>query len=125
MGSKCYTRPWRAHKKGAFFPAIPVYIQIHPTLYFQCRVITQFKVDTDVGIASEWMEGFGGFPKRLRKQLKNGRKKKKLAPRRYQRGKIGNYYLERKYPSFRNLCTKNLAYPKCQSTFCYEGRGVE
>jgi len=104
------TAIWRAYKRGACF-ANPCFTQIHPT----CIPVTG-DYQSKLTLMSESLRNDGRIwvPKR--------REDCGRAP-----GSIGeadrDYYLERIYPSFGNLCPRDVA-SRAAKRVCDEGRGV-
>jgi succinate dehydrogenase / fumarate reductase flavoprotein subunit len=104
------TAIWRAYKRGACF-ANPCYTQIHPT----CIPVTG-DYQSKLTLMSESLRNDGRIwvPKS---------KEDKLRPP----GSIPegdrDYYLERIYPSFGNLCPRDVA-SRAAKRVCDEGRGV-
>src|SRR6187402_3532589 len=109
MGSNV-TAIWKAHKKGAYF-ANPCYTQIHPT----CIPVTG-DYQSKLTLMSESLRNDGRIwaPKKKEDRLK-------------QPGEIAegdrDYFLERIYPSFGNLCPRDVA-SRAAKRMCDEGRGV-
>ncbi len=103
------TAAWRAHRRGAAF-ANPCFTQIHPT----CIPVSG-EYQSKLTLMSESLRNDGRVwvPKRAGD---------KRAP-----GEIPDaerdYYLERKYPSFGNLCPRDIA-SRAAKEVCDEGRGV-
>jgi succinate dehydrogenase / fumarate reductase flavoprotein subunit len=101
---------WRAYKRGACF-ANPCYTQIHPT----CIPVSG-DYQSKLTLMSESLRNDGRIwvPKKKEDRLK--------AP-----GEISeadrDYYLERIYPSFGNLCPRDVA-SRAAKRVCDEGRGV-
>jgi succinate dehydrogenase / fumarate reductase, flavoprotein subunit len=104
------TAIWRAYKRGACF-ANPCYTQIHPT----CIPVSG-EYQSKLTLMSESLRNDGRIwvPKRKEDRLK--------AP-----GQIAeedrDYYLERMYPAFGNLCPRDIA-SRAAKRVCDEGRGV-
>jgi succinate dehydrogenase / fumarate reductase flavoprotein subunit len=104
------TAIWRAYKRGACF-ANPCFTQIHPT----CIPVTG-DYQSKLTLMSESLRNDGRIwvPKRKEDRLK--------AP-----GTVAeadrDYYLERLYPSFGNLCPRDVA-SRAAKRVCDEGRGV-
>jgi succinate dehydrogenase / fumarate reductase flavoprotein subunit len=104
------TAIWRAYKRGACF-ANPCFTQIHPT----CIPVTG-DYQSKLTLMSESLRNDGRIwvPKRKEDRLKPP-------------GSIAeddrDYYLERIYPSFGNLCPRDVA-SRAAKRVCDEGRGV-
>ena len=104
------TAIWRAYRRGACF-ANPCFTQIHPT----CIPVSG-DYQSKLTLMSESLRNDGRIwvPKRKEDRLK--------AP-----GEIAeadrDYYLERMYPAFGNLCPRDIASRAAQRV-CDEGRGV-
>ena len=104
------TAIWRAYRRGACF-ANPCYTQIHPT----CIPVTG-DYQSKLTLMSESLRNDGRIwvPKRAEDRRK--------AP-----GSIPeadrDYYLERMYPAFGNLCPRDIA-SRAAKRVCDEGRGV-
>ena len=104
------TAIWRAYKRGACM-ANPCYTQIHPT----CIPVTG-DYQSKLTLMSESLRNDGRIwvPKRKEDRLKPP-------------GSIAeadrDYYLERIYPSFGNLCPRDVA-SRAAKRVCDEGRGV-
>jgi len=104
------TAIWRAYKRGACF-ANPCFTQIHPT----CIPVTG-DYQSKLTLMSESLRNDGRIwvPKKKEDRLK--------AP-----GTVAeadrDYYLERLYPSFGNLCPRDVA-SRAAKRVCDEGRGV-
>jgi succinate dehydrogenase / fumarate reductase flavoprotein subunit len=104
------TAIWRAYKRGACF-ANPCFTQIHPT----CIPVTG-DYQSKLTLMSESLRNDGRIwvPKRAEDRRK--------AP-----GDIPeadrDYYLERMYPAFGNLCPRDIA-SRAAKRVCDEGRGV-
>ncbi len=115
MGSNV-TAAWKAHKQGAYF-GNPCYTQIHPT----CIPVTG-DYQSKLTLMSESLRNDGRVwvPKKkedaeaIRKGLK---KAADIAE------EDRDYYLERKYPSFGNLCPRDIA-SRAAKEVCDEGRGI-
>ncbi|MFN8300277.1 MAG: fumarate reductase/succinate dehydrogenase flavoprotein subunit [Chitinophagales bacterium] len=115
MGSNV-TAAWKAHKQGAYF-GNPCYTQIHPT----CIPVTG-DYQSKLTLMSESLRNDGRVwvPKKkedseaIRKGLK---KAADIAE------DDRDYYLERKYPSFGNLCPRDIA-SRAAKEVCDEGRGI-
>ncbi|HZZ56740.1 MAG TPA: fumarate reductase/succinate dehydrogenase flavoprotein subunit [Opitutaceae bacterium] len=104
------TAIWRAYKRGACF-ANPCFTQIHPT----CIPVTG-DYQSKLTLMSESLRNDGRIwvPKRAEDRRKDP-------------NAIGeadrDYYLERIYPSFGNLCPRDVA-SRAAKRVCDEGRGV-
>jgi succinate dehydrogenase / fumarate reductase flavoprotein subunit len=104
------TAIWRAYRRGACF-ANPCFTQIHPT----CIPVTG-DYQSKLTLMSESLRNDGRIwvPKRAEDRLKEP-------------GSIPeadrDYYLERIYPSFGNLCPRDVA-SRAAKRVCDEGRGV-
>jgi succinate dehydrogenase / fumarate reductase flavoprotein subunit len=103
------TAIWRAYKRGAAF-GNPCYTQIHPT----CIPVAG-DYQSKLTLMSESLRNDGRIwvPKkpgdaRSASQIPEGER---------------DYYLERKYPSFGNLCPRDIA-SRAAKQVCDEGRGV-
>jgi succinate dehydrogenase / fumarate reductase flavoprotein subunit len=103
------TAIWRAYKRGAAF-GNPCYTQIHPT----CIPVSG-EYQSKLTLMSESLRNDGRIwvPKsagdnRPASQIPEGER---------------DYYLERKYPSFGNLCPRDIA-SRAAKQVCDEGRGV-
>ncbi|MEO9161497.1 MAG: fumarate reductase/succinate dehydrogenase flavoprotein subunit [Casimicrobiaceae bacterium] len=103
------TAIWRAYKRGAAF-ANPCYTQIHPT----CIPVSG-NYQSKLTLMSESLRNDGRVwvPK-----VKSDRRPANDIP---ESGR--DYYLERKYPSFGNLCPRDVA-SRAAKEVCDEGRGV-
>ena len=107
---------YKAHKKGAYF-ANPCYTQIHPT----CIPVSG-DYQSKLTLMSESLRNDGRIwvPKSKEDALaiREGRKKAiDIAE------DDRDYYLERKYPSFGNLCPRDIA-SRAAKEACDDGRGV-
>jgi succinate dehydrogenase / fumarate reductase, flavoprotein subunit len=104
------TAIWRAYKRGACF-ANPCYTQIHPT----CIPVSG-DYQSKLTLMSESLRNDGRIwvPKKAEDRLKNPADIAE-ADR--------DYYLERIYPSFGNLCPRDVA-SRAAKRMCDEGRGV-
>jgi len=104
------TAIWRAYKRGACF-ANPCYTQIHPT----CIPVTGDH-QSKLTLMSESLRNDGRIwvPKRKEDRLKDP----KLISEEER-----DYYLERMYPAFGNLCPRDIA-SRAAKRVCDEGRGV-
>jgi succinate dehydrogenase / fumarate reductase flavoprotein subunit len=115
MGSNV-TAAWKAHKKGAYF-ANPCYTQIHPT----CIPVTG-DYQSKLTLMSESLRNDGRVwvpkTKEDAKAIREGKKK----PEDIKEGDR-DYYLERKYPSYGNLCPRDIA-SRAAKEACDDGRGI-
>ncbi len=115
MGSNV-TAAWKAHKSGAFF-GNPCYTQIHPT----CIPVTG-DYQSKLTLMSESLRNDGRVwvpkTKEDAKAIREG-KKTAIDIREDDR----DYYLERKYPSFGNLCPRDIA-SRAAKEACDDGRGI-
>ena len=104
------TAIWRAYKRGACM-ANPCYTQIHPT----CIPVTG-DYQSKLTLMSESLRNDGRIwvPKR---------KEDRLKPPASIPEADRDYYLERIYPSFGNLCPRDVA-SRAAKRVCDEGRGV-
>src|SRR5476649_642417 len=104
------TAIWRAYKRGACF-ANPCFTQIHPT----CIPVTG-DYQSKLTLMSESLRNDGRIwvPKKKEDRLK--------PPASIAEGDR-DYYLERIYPSFGNLCPRDVA-SRAAKRVCDEGRGV-
>jgi len=104
------TAIWRAYKRGACF-ANPCYTQIHPT----CIPVTG-DYQSKLTLMSESLRNDGRIwvPKQAEDRLK---------PPATIAEADRDYYLERIYPSFGNLCPRDVA-SRAAKRVCDEGRGV-
>jgi succinate dehydrogenase / fumarate reductase flavoprotein subunit len=104
------TAIWRAYKRGACF-GNPCYTQIHPT----CIPVSG-DYQSKLTLMSESLRNDGRIwvPKRKEDRLKNPAD----IPE-----EDRDYYLERIYPSFGNLCPRDVA-SRAAKRMCDEGRGV-
>ena len=104
------TAIWRAYKRGACF-ANPCYTQIHPT----CIPVTG-DYQSKLTLMSESLRNDGRIwvPKKKEDRLR--------PPGSIPEGER-DYYLERIYPSFGNLCPRDVA-SRAAKRVCDEGRGV-
>jgi succinate dehydrogenase / fumarate reductase flavoprotein subunit len=104
------TAIWRAYKRGACF-ANPCFTQIHPT----CIPVTG-DYQSKLTLMSESLRNDGRIwvPKR---------KEDRLKPPASVPEADRDYYLERIYPSFGNLCPRDVA-SRAAKRVCDEGRGV-
>jgi succinate dehydrogenase / fumarate reductase flavoprotein subunit len=101
---------WRAYKRGACF-ANPCFTQIHPT----CIPVTG-DYQSKLTLMSESLRNDGRIwvPKK---------KEDRLKPPASIPEADRDYYLERIYPSFGNLCPRDVA-SRAAKRVCDEGRGV-
>jgi succinate dehydrogenase / fumarate reductase flavoprotein subunit len=115
MGSNV-TAAWKAYKKGAFF-ANPCYTQIHPT----CIPVSG-EYQSKLTLMSESLRNDGRVwvPKSKddAQAIREGQMKAKDI-----KEEDRDYFLERKYPSFGNLCPRDIA-SRAAKEVCDEGRGV-
>jgi succinate dehydrogenase / fumarate reductase, flavoprotein subunit len=104
------TAIWRAYKRGACF-ANPCYTQIHPT----CIPVSG-EYQSKLTLMSESLRNDGRIwvPKKKEDRLKDPNAI--AEPDR-------DYYLERMYPAFGNLCPRDIA-SRAAKRVCDEGRGV-
>jgi succinate dehydrogenase / fumarate reductase flavoprotein subunit len=104
------TASWRAYKRGACF-ANPCYTQIHPT----CIPVSG-DYQSKLTLMSESLRNDGRIwvPKKKEDRLKE--------PGAIPEGDR-DYYLERMYPAFGNLCPRDIA-SRAAKRVCDEGRGV-
>jgi succinate dehydrogenase / fumarate reductase flavoprotein subunit len=104
------TAIWRAYKRGACF-ANPCYTQIHPT----CIPVSG-EYQSKLTLMSESLRNDGRIwvPKRAEDTAKD--------PQSIAEGDR-DYYLERMYPAFGNLCPRDIA-SRAAKRVCDEGRGV-
>jgi succinate dehydrogenase / fumarate reductase, flavoprotein subunit len=103
------TAAWRAHKRGALF-ANPCFTQIHPTCipvagHDQSKLTLMSESLRNDG--RMWVPGAAG-DRRPPGQIPETER---------------DYYLERKYPAFGNLVTRDVA-SRAAKAVCDEGRGV-
>ncbi len=103
------TATYRAFKRGAFF-ANPCYTQIHPT----CIPVSG-DYQKKLTLMSESLRNDG----RIWVPKKQGDKR---SPETIPEGER-DYYLERMYPTFGNLCPRDVA-SRAAKRVCDEGRGV-
>jgi succinate dehydrogenase / fumarate reductase flavoprotein subunit len=107
---------FRAHKRGAYF-ANPCYTQIHPT----CIPVSG-DYQSKLTLMSESLRNDGRIwvpkSKEDAKAIREGKKSATDIPEDER-----DYYLERKYPSFGNLCPRDIA-SRAAKECCDEGRGV-
>ena len=115
MGSNV-TAAWKAHKKGAFF-GNPCYTQIHPT----CIPVSG-EYQSKLTLMSESLRNDGRVwvpkTKEDAKAIRDGKKKAEDI-----KEEDRDYYLERKYPSFGNLCPRDIA-SRAAKEACDDGRGI-
>jgi succinate dehydrogenase / fumarate reductase, flavoprotein subunit len=104
------TAIWRAYKRGACF-ANPCFTQIHPT----CIPVSG-DYQSKLTLMSESLRNDGRIwvPKRAEDRMK---------PPASIPEEDRDYYLERIYPSFGNLCPRDVA-SRAAKRVCDEGRGV-
>ncbi len=104
------TAIWRAYKRGACL-ANPCYTQIHPT----CIPVSG-DYQSKLTLMSESLRNDGRIwvPKKKEDRLKE--------PNAISEGDR-DYYLERMYPAFGNLCPRDIA-SRAAKRVCDEGRGV-
>jgi len=107
---------FRSHKRGAFM-ANPCYTQIHPT----CIPVSG-DYQSKLTLMSESLRNDGRIwvPK-SKEDAAAIRKGKKKASDISEENR--DYYLERKYPAFGNLCPRDIA-SRAAKECCDEGRGV-
>jgi succinate dehydrogenase / fumarate reductase flavoprotein subunit len=103
------TATWRAHKRGAYF-ANPCFTQIHPT----CIPVTG-EHQSKLTLMSESLRNDG----RVWVSKRTGDARPPASIPEDER----DYYLERKYPSFGNLCPRDIA-SRAAKQVCDEGRGI-
>ena len=107
---------YKAHKKGAYF-ANPCYTQIHPT----CIPVSG-DYQSKLTLMSESLRNDGRIwvpkSKEDAKAIREG-KKKAIDIAEDDR----DYYLERKYPSFGNLCPRDIA-SRAAKEACDDDRGI-
>ncbi len=115
MGSNV-TAAWKAHKKGAYF-GNPCYTQIHPT----CIPVTG-DYQSKLTLMSESLRNDGRVwvpkTKEDAKAIREGKKRPEDI-----KEEDRDYYLERKYPSFGNLCPRDIA-SRAAKEACDDGRGI-
>ncbi len=115
MGSNV-TAAWKAHKKGAYF-GNPCYTQIHPT----CIPVTG-DYQSKLTLMSESLRNDGRvWVPKSKEDAKAIREGKKTAADIKEEDR--DYYLERKYPSFGNLCPRDIA-SRAAKEACDDGRGI-
>ncbi|MEP6733241.1 MAG: fumarate reductase/succinate dehydrogenase flavoprotein subunit, partial [bacterium] len=104
------TAIWRSYKRGAAF-ANPCYTQIHPTC-----IPVHGEYQSKLTLMSESLRNDGRVwaPKRKEDVAK--------APAAIAEAER-DYFLERKYPAFGNLCPRDIA-SRAAKEVCDEGRGV-
>ena len=104
------TAIWRSHKRGAAF-ANPCYTQIHPTC-----IPVHGEYQSKLTLMSESLRNDGRVwaPKRKEDAPK---------PPHEILEQDRDYYLERKYPTYGNLCPRDIA-SRAAKEVCDEGRGV-
>jgi succinate dehydrogenase / fumarate reductase flavoprotein subunit len=104
------TAIWRSHKRGAAF-ANPCYTQIHPTC-----IPVHGDYQSKLTLMSESLRNDGRVwaPKRKEDAPK---------PPHQIAEKDRDYYLERKYPTYGNLCPRDIA-SRAAKEVCDDGRGV-
>lgn len=107
---------FKAHKRGAYF-ANPCYTQIHPT----CIPVSG-DYQSKLTLMSESLRNDGRIwvpkSKEDAKAIREGKK----TPQDIAEDER-DYYLERKYPSFGNLCPRDIA-SRAAKEACDDGRGV-
>jgi len=103
------TAIWRAYKKGAAF-ANPCYTQIHPT----CIPVSGDH-QSKLTLMSESLRNDG--------RIWVPKKKGDARPPHQIPEDERDYYLERKYPAYGNLCPRDIA-SRAAKQVCDEGRGV-
>jgi succinate dehydrogenase / fumarate reductase flavoprotein subunit len=110
------TAIWKAHKKGAWF-GNPCYTQIHPT----CIPVTG-EYQSKLTLMSESLRNDGRVwvpkTKEDAQAIREGKKNPEDLPE-----EARDYYLERKYPSFGNLCPRDIA-SRAAKEACDDGRGI-
>jgi succinate dehydrogenase / fumarate reductase flavoprotein subunit len=104
------TAIWRAYKRGACF-ANPCFTQIHPT----CIPVTG-DYQSKLTLMSESLRNDGRIW--VPKNKEDCRKAAGSIPE-----EARDYYLERMYPAFGNLCPRDVA-SRAAKRVCDEGRGV-
>lgn len=115
MGSNV-TAAWKAHKKGAYF-GNPCYTQIHPT----CIPVSG-EYQSKLTLMSESLRNDGRvWVPKTREDAKAIRDGKKRAADIKEEDR--DYYLERKYPSYGNLCPRDIA-SRAAKEACDDGRGI-
>ena len=103
------TAIWRAYKKGAAF-ANPCFTQIHPT----CIPVSG-DYQSKLTLMSESLRNDG--------RIWVPKKKGDTRPAHQIPEDERDYYLERKYPAYGNLCPRDIA-SRAAKQVCDEGRGV-
>ena len=115
MGSNV-TAAWKAHKKGAYF-GNPCYTQIHPT----CIPVSG-EYQSKLTLMSESLRNDGRVwvpkSKEDSKAIREGKKRASDI-----KEDDREYYLERKYPSYGNLCPRDIA-SRAAKEACDDGRGI-
>ena len=115
MGSNV-TAAWKAHKRGAYF-GNPCYTQIHPT----CIPVSG-DYQSKLTLMSESLRNDGRVwvpkSKEDAKAIRDGKKRAEDI-----KEEDRDYYLERKYPSFGNLCPRDIA-SRAAKEVCDDGRGI-
>ena len=115
MGSNV-TAAWKAHKKGAYF-GNPCYTQIHPT----CIPVSG-EYQSKLTLMSESLRNDGRVwvpkSKEDAKAIRDGKKRASDI-----KEDDRDYYLERKYPSYGNLCPRDIA-SRAAKEACDDGRGI-
>ena len=115
MGSNV-TAIWKAHKKGAYF-GNPCYTQIHPT----CIPVTG-EYQSKLTLMSESLRNDGRvWVPKTKEDAQAIREGKKTASDIKEEDR--DYYLERKYPSYGNLCPRDIA-SRAAKEACDDGRGI-
>lgn len=115
MGSNV-TAAWKAHKRGAYF-GNPCYTQIHPT----CIPVSG-EYQSKLTLMSESLRNDGRvWVPKSKDDAKAIREGKKRAEDIMEEDR--DYYLERKYPSFGNLCPRDIA-SRAAKEACDDGRGI-
>ena len=115
MGSNV-TAIWKAHKKGAYF-GNPCYTQIHPT----CIPVTG-DYQSKLTLMSESLRNDGRvWVPKTKEDAQAIREGKKTAVDIKEEDR--DYYLERKYPSYGNLCPRDIA-SRAAKEACDDGRGI-
>src|SRR6187455_3354471 len=110
------TAIWKAYKKGALF-GNPCYTQIHPT----CIPVTG-DYQSKLTLMSESLRNDGRvWVPKTKEDAEAIRKGKKTAADIKEEDR--DYYLERKYPSFGNLCPRDIA-SRAAKEACDDGRGI-
>jgi succinate dehydrogenase / fumarate reductase flavoprotein subunit len=104
------TAIWRAYKRGACF-ANPCYTQIHPT----CIPVSG-EYQSKLTLMSESLRNDGRIW--VPKKKEDAKKDPNAIPE-----EDRDYYLERMYPAFGNLCPRDIA-SRAAKRVCDEGRGV-